>query len=270
VTIVDNGSGNVDLVREIAGARESVEVLAMSANVGIAQALNVGVQRVLERGSTWVLTMDQDTVLHQGAVSHALSDAALLPDAVRDHVGVVALRATPQPSTNVVTRYAERRLVLGSLGEFVVRRRVITSGNLVAATVLRQVRYDDRLFIDQVDFAFCEDVRRRGYIVLLHRPVSMEHVLGVSHRDGNTEHPYENAQRVYYIVRNSTYLVVRRRLGVRYYVAQLVAFYGAFVSVNGVSAIGLCLHILLRGLYDGLLARMGRREYPFLRTGRAR
>jgi hypothetical protein len=96
----------------------------------------------------------------------------------------------------------------------------------------------------------------------------MDHVLGEHYRDVGRVHPYENAQRLYYIVRNSSYLVLRRRLLVRYYVVQVVVFCGAFVSVNGVNSLPLCVAVVVRGILDAALGRMGRREYPILKRGR--
>jgi GT2 family glycosyltransferase len=158
--------------------------------------------------------------------------------------------------------------VLRELGEFRERRGVITSGNLVRADLARQIRFNEALFIDQVDFDFCYSLRRRGYIVLQQKAITMDHVLGERYLDVERIHPYENAQRLYYIVRNSSYLVLRRRLLVRYYVVQVVVFCGAFVSINGVNSIPLCVAVVARGMVDAVQGRMGRREYPILKRGR--
>jgi rhamnosyltransferase len=124
------------------------------------------------------------------------------------------------------------------------------------------------VFIDQVDFDFCYAVRVAGYRVIQQKQISMDHILGERFDDTVKDHPYENAQRVYYIIRNSTYLVLRRRLGVRFYFVQVIVFSGAFISINGVTAIAHCLAVLARGFVDGVLGRMGRREYAFLQRGR--
>jgi rhamnosyltransferase len=230
--------------------------------------LNLGVRHHLIFQPDWIVTLDQDTLVHAGAVDAILASFDALEEGRRDEIGILAMRAHPQPSSIWITRYADRLLVLNELESFEERRGVITSGNLVRADVLRRISFDEDLFIDQVDFDFCFAVRHLGYRVLLHKSISMDHVLGERFHDTDKEHPYENAQRVYYIIRNSTYLVVRRRLTLRFYVAQAIVFCGAFVSMNGVLSLAHCARVVLRGVYDGVTGRLGRREYPFLSRGR--
>jgi hypothetical protein len=96
----------------------------------------------------------------------------------------------------------------------------------------------------------------------------MDHILGGRYPDTEKEHPYENAQRLYYIARNSTFLVLRRHLRVRFYVVQIVVFCGAFISMNGVRFLPLCGRVMLRAVVDAVTGRLGRREYPYLSKGR--
>ncbi|HEY5304796.1 MAG TPA: glycosyltransferase [Acidimicrobiales bacterium] len=267
ILIVDNASRNSDEIDALSRLEE-VDLLNFSANRGIAAALNVGVRHHLISEPDWILTMDQDTLVHPGAIEDILASFDALEAPHQDQVGILAMRAHPQPSSIRITRYADRLLVLKDFESFEERRAVITSGNLVRADVLRRTNYDEDLFIDQVDFDFCFAVRELGYCVLRHKTTAMDHVLGERFSDTDKEHPYESAQRVYYIIRNSTYLVVRRRLTLRFYVAQVIVFSGAFVSMNGVKSLALCARVVLRGMFDGVTGRLGRREYPFLSRGR--
>lgn len=268
IVVVDNGSTSAHEVRTLTKGYDAVEFLGLGENRGIAAALNEGVRRVLLNEPAWVLTMDQDTVVDPDGIESILTRFDDLDVAVRDEVGILAMRAHPQPSSIWITRYANRLLELGELGSFTERRGVITSGNLIRADVARSTHFNDSLFIDQVDYDFCCAVRRRGRRVLLDRRISMDHILGERFNDTTRRHPYENAQRTYYIIRNSTYLVVRRRLPLRFYLAQLVVHCGSFVSMNGARSVALGGAVVVRGVLDGVLARLGRREYAFLARGR--
>ncbi|MBW4029817.1 MAG: glycosyltransferase [Acidobacteria bacterium] len=268
VVIVDNGSANVDAISSLCDERTDVDFLGLDDNRGIGAALNIGVQRSLVADPEWILTMDQDTVVFKEGVESILASFESLTPPNRDRVGILAMRAQPQPSSIWITRYADQLLVIDRLEAFEERRGVITSGNLLRADVARRASFDERLFIDQVDFEFCFAVRRLGYHVLVHDQIAMDHVLGGRYHDTEKEHPYENAQRVYYIARNSTFLVLRRRLRVRFYFVQIVVFCGAFVSMNGARSLPLCVRILLRAVVDAVTGRLGRREYPFLSKGR--
>lgn len=268
VVIVDNGSDNCEALTAQFAQSDRVTVVSLTDNLGIGAALNVGVRLALLEDPAWIMTMDQDTLVSEGAVAGILQDYSALDDQLKSRCAVLALRPHPQPASIWLTRYVESLLALREVGEFTERRGVITSGNLVRADLARQVGFNESMFIDQVDFDFCYSVRRHGFIVLQQRSVTMDHILGEHYRDVERVHPYENAQRFYYIVRNSTYMVLRRRLLVRYYMVQVVVFSGAFVSINGVSSLLLSVEIITRGIIDAILGRMGRREYPLLKRGR--
>ncbi len=270
VLIVDNGSANVDAISSLCDERTDVDFLGLGDNRGIGAALNIGVQRSLRANPEWILTMDQDTVVFEEGVESILASFDSLTPQYRDRVGILAMRAQPQPSSIWITRYADQLLVINRLEAFEERRGVITSGNLIRADVARRTSFDERLFVDQVDFEFCSAVRRLGYHVLIHSQISMDHVLGGRYHDTDKEHPYENAQRVYYIARNSTFLVLRRRLLARFYFVQIIVFCGAFVSMNGARSLPLCGRVVIRAVVDAVTGRLGRREYPFLSRGRKR
>ncbi len=268
VIIVDNGSTDYEALATRWAGYEHIEVVGLPDNRGIAVALNVGVTRARLEQPRWIMTMDQDTLVADGAVAGALRELSTLDETRRASCALVALRPRPQPASIWLTRYADRLLVLGEFGPFLERRGVITSGNLVRADVARRVRFNERLFIDQVDFDFCYSLRRLGLRVVQQQTITMDHILGERYDDLERVHPYENAQRLYYIARNSTYLVLRRRLLVRFYLAQIVVFCGAYVSVNGAASAAQCVRVVTRGVGDAGMGRMGRREYPFLARGR--
>ena len=268
VVIVDNGSGNRTQVHALAQSLDGVDVIGLSENLGIGAALNMGAQRALALTPDWVLTMDQDTLVDHGAIEGILASYDSLERNYRGRVGILAMRAHPQPSSIWITRYADRLLTIRELDLFTERRGVITSGNLIRADVVAQLHFNESLFIDQVDFDYCYSVRDAGWRVIQQKRFSMDHILGERFDDTDKDHPYENAQRVYYIVRNSTYLVLRRRLPIRFYFVQVVVFSGAFISINGVRSSVHCTLVLARGIVDGALGRMGRRQYRFLQKGR--
>ena len=115
--------------------------------------------------------------------------------------------------------------------------------------------------MDQVDYAFCATVRSRGWRILECTDVLMDHQIGKSVEVAGMMRRYETGQRLYYIVRNSTFLVLRRQLPASVYLAQLVSWGWAYVVVNGLSAVPREMAILVAGLSDGILRRLGQRQY---------
>jgi GT2 family glycosyltransferase len=118
--------------------------------------------------------------------------------------------------------------------------------------------------MDQVDHAFCATVRSHGWSVLEYADVLMDHQIGKSVEVRGRVRLYETGQRLYYIVRNSTFLVLRRRLPASVYVAQLLTHSWTYAVVNGPAAAPREMAIILAGLGDGVLRRLGQRHYWFL------
>lgn len=268
LVVVDNGSRNVDEVRNLIHQRQAVTLIALSENRGVSAALNIGVDKVRHLQPMWILTMDQDSMVDDGATNRILDAYDRLDATTRAQCGILALRAYAGPWRLPLTRFTDGLMVIGERGDFNERRGVITSGNLVRTELFDRIRFDESLFVDQVDFDFCYSVRQNGYLVLEHKYPSMNHVLGERPIGTKRQHPYENAQRIYYISRNSTRLLLRGRLPPLFYLCQTILFFGAYLSVNGVWSAWRFLAVFLRGVGDALIGRTGRREY--LSEGRAR
>jgi len=193
VCVVDNGSDAtsaelLDLLEGLPG----VSVIRLGSNRGIGAALNVGVGRARETGRTWLLTMDQDSVVDGGMV-------AAYQRAVANDPGLVSL--TPKVGAPP------------SDGPTEVVASAITSGNLVRVGVCDEVGgYDESFFIDAVDFDFSLRVRRAGHQIGRVPSAVMHHQLGEERdvppllRRVYSEH---SPRRRYYISRNVLYMAQR-------------------------------------------------------------
>lgn len=203
IVIVDNGSGADALsMLDALGARQpSVETIANGANLGVARALNVGIERAAARGFAWVLLFDQDSEAAPDLVRGLLEVRDAFADARR--LGVVGAGyetgAAPAPGTPP-----------GGLWDEV--ENVITSGSLIALPVLREIGpFREELFIDYVDIDFCRRARARGFAVLQTTRPLMRHSIGTPtrHRVLGAEKWTTNhsPDRRYYIARNDTVML---------------------------------------------------------------
>jgi rhamnosyltransferase len=272
LVVVDNGSPDTHEVARLVGAIPAARLVALEENHGIAAGFNAGIATALSGSPeiAWVLTLDQDSLLQGAAVSTALDRLATLQPAISSRCGVIGLRHRPVMADRGLWRLAERRLDLGDLGTFRRRLLLISSGNLVRSEVAESCRFDERLFIDQVDYDFCAEVREAGFELFELKQVLMDHRIGRDVRVGKVRRPYENGQRLYYIVRNSTELVWRRRLPPSVWLAQLATWTRSYLGLHGTRSLGRYLAIVTAGLADFALRRFGRREYRFLREPRPR
>ncbi|MDA8341028.1 MAG: glycosyltransferase [Actinomycetota bacterium] len=221
VLVVDNGSSNIEELRALVRDYPTVELVRLDQNEGIATGFNIAVDHLAADGGLpdWVLTMDQDSLLDAGAVEAALRSLDDLDDGTRRRIGIVGARwadATP-PSELAGDRTlaqflwgrVEAACDLGHVGELRLRGWTISSGSLIRREVLESVRFRGELFIDQVDIAFCVDARRSGWLVAETDAVLMHHRIGSALEHRGSTRSYENARRLYYILRNSTHLVLR-------------------------------------------------------------
>ena len=276
VVVVDNGSSNVEELRALVRDVPTVELVPLDQNEGIATGFNIAVDYLAAHGGIpdWVLTMDQDSLLDTGAVGAALSFLDDLEDGTRRRIGIVGARwadATP-PSESAGDRTlahflwgrVEAACDLGHVGELRLRSWTISSGSLIRREVLESVRFRGELFIDQVDVAFCVDARRSGWLVTETDAVLMHHRIGSTLEHRGSTRSYENARRLYYIVRNSTYLVLRGIVPPMVYVVASVSWCRTYVFAHGRRSVPACLAIATVGVVDGLIGRLGRREYSIV------
>jgi rhamnosyltransferase len=204
--IVDNGSdpGEMRQLRAIA-AWPSVTLLCNGDNLGIAQALNIGVDRARAAGYSWALLLDQDTRADVDMVDRLA--AALMSCGYRERVAAVGSRfRDPTGRSNEPIRMGPR----GELWEEV--ESVITSGCLLSLHAHCTVGpFRNDFFIDHVDTEYCLRARAAGFRVIETLQPLMSHTVGAPTSHTLFGRPIwttnHSADRRYYIARNNTVLL---------------------------------------------------------------
>ncbi len=209
VHIVDNGSeADSRAIVECFALQSDISISWLPENRGIGAALNVGITRARERGQGWLLTMDQDSTIDEGmipayihAVGSGQSVACLTPRMV--------VNAVPQGVREKTVDYA------------------ITSGNLVRMDVYEKVgTYNERMFIDGVDFDFSLRVREGGFMIEYVREAILIHELGDSHAVPNwlaRYHTFHSPVRRYYMTRNFLYMLEQHAVRNPAFMAKMAA-----------------------------------------------
>ena len=222
VHIVDNGSEAESLA--ILDALEQdphVTIQRLSENRGVGHALNLGVNRARELGYSWLLTMDQDSVVDRSMIE-------AYEAAIGRHPDWVCLAPT------LVTNGKEKEPGNTLIGS------AITSGNLVRVSVFDTIGlYDEGFFIDSIDFDFSLRLRKAGYSVYRVPGAVMQHRVGEAAdvprflQRFYAQHP---AVRRYYMCRNFLYMAERYFVRFPKFIAKL-----ALVQV---------IHMVLVGIFD--------------------
>jgi rhamnosyltransferase len=263
LVIVDNTPGGTCklLLMALTLNETRIHIIENQANAGIAAALNQGIERTLQRGRKWILTLDQDTKCY--------------PDMIDTLIDVYKA-CEPKPVI-VGSNYFDshnNRPVVHACGDSKYQdcKTVITSGSLIDAEMARDIGgFREDYFIDQVDHEFCLRARSYGYRVIISCKPAMTHsvgnpggvllpILGVL--------PNHSAIRKYYIARNTVVTVSKywrqepewclRRL------VRLVLGLGlmAILEKQKIAKV----RAFIAGITDGMMRRMGPCNRQWLST----
>lgn len=263
LVVVDNGS-NPELHAWLISLSESrgFRLILLEKNLGVAAALNRGVEAAVEGCFDTVLLLDHDSVPDVDMVER-LVEATVDLQKSGQRVGAVG----PQ----CVDASTGRSAPFVRLGWFGLRRQIcdegmtscradllITSGSLIKSSVLENVGpMDESLFVDHVDTDWCLRARAAGFRQYGVCRARLIHSLGERGQEiwlfGHRVVHLHSAPRIYYYVRNAI-LLMRKSFSpwswiiaesVR--VAALIVFYLTLASSKRDYA-----RMIGRGILDGL------------------
>ena len=195
VILVDNGSKNKKEIEQIINKKENCVMIYNKINKGIAFALNCIMELAQKEGASWVLLLDQDSISPCNIIKEFLKytnvkNVAVITPVIKD------------VNDNKIINYKSK---ITSIVQF------ITSGSFNNVSIWNELgRFNEKLFIDMVDYDYAYRVNKAGYIALRINSIFLRHAIGKQSyhyvfflRISTYNH---NAFRKYYITRNSIYL----------------------------------------------------------------
>lgn len=268
ILIVDNtpsmDDGGWSTLSTAVGRHQKLRVVRLGRNLGIAAALNIGIEVACKEGFTHILTSDQDSLPAPSMVS------GLLVAEERALASGIKVAAVGPVYVDRVTRmeYPFQIQVPGRLfysNHCVTEDEpdtealsLITSGCLISVVALKDIGgMAEGLFIDHVDVEWCHRATSKGYGligtrrgVLLHN--MGDHCLNVWFLGWRSLNGY-GPTRLYYRYRNFVHLLrlpyISNRWKVRASWYWLGNLYGhVFFGTNKIAN----LRAILVGLRDGL------------------
>lgn len=262
--IVDNGSAESEVgMLRTAAAHGGINLLLNSENLGIARALNLGIQQAAAQGYRWVLLFDQDSHVHHDLLHTLLALQDSFPD--KERLAVIG------------SGYRDLRTELAGHGTDALSgdrwdevEALITSGSLLslaAYSVIGPFRED--FFIDLVDNEYCMRAMARGYRLINSRRPLMSHSVGAP-----TLHKWlwmtklttnHSADRRYYFARNDT-VMLREHGNYKWGFWALKSFSRRFRTVKRIAlyedAKSAKAMAVIQGWWDGIRGHMGARRKP--------
>lgn len=164
--IVDNASRNVDELKAKFRDDNRIILIENKENKGIATALNQIMETSIQQGFQWTLTLDDDSVVPSDMIEQYQKYIS------KEQVAMIV----PVIQDRTMEGFYENRI---KEEEYEYIETAITSGTLMNNAVWREVNgFEDKLFIDYVDFDYCMRVKIAGYRVLRVNGVKLLHEIG--------------------------------------------------------------------------------------------
>ncbi|MCI3028747.1 glycosyltransferase family 2 protein [Desemzia sp. C1] len=242
IVLVDNGSKNIELVKKEYENNERIFFINNKENLGVAAALNQGMDFFKKKNYSWVLTLDQDSVSPSNLISELGKYTEILD------VGIIC--------PNIIDRNNIRNQEKTNGIEYT--NQCITSGSLTNTHIWESVdKFDEKLFIDLVDFEYCNRLGKNAFKIIKVYNVDLLHEIG-----NITQHKFlfwevnvmnHSAFRKFYMSRNLLYCA-RKSRNISYLFTAYIRIAKILLSVllyesNKLDKIKEIFH----GLYKGMI-----------------
>lgn len=271
VIVVDNNSESDVTVPTLIDALHSdhMQLIRLNDNMGIAKALNVGIERAIQNDADYVLLSDQDSFPDSNMVHELVLSIGAL-ERTGHRVGAIGptytdrlTRVTFPFQATIPGKLFYGHAVPTAQNPTVQVLTLITSGSLVSTAVLSDVGLmREDLFIDYVDTEWCYRARSAGYELFGTLNARMSHQLGdqslrVWYFGWRHESAY-SALRMYYRTRNYIALCRMRHVSATWKIRS--AWYSmGLVYTHVLYGPARCatLRMMMLGICDGLRGQMG-------------
>lgn len=199
IYVFDNSKHSQDeLVKQLKQI-PNVEYMTEHKNLGLSVPINRVAKKALNDGFLWLITFDQDSVAKEQMLSVMRSFAE--KNEVSSNIGIIS------PLID------DGKLKYSSpVSEFSYFDKVIQSGAMNNLRIWQELGgYDEKLFIDQVDYEYCIRMILNGYKIIRLNKAILKHNI----KDEKTKVKYIDGKKIiinkfdtlryYYIFRNNLY-----------------------------------------------------------------
>lgn len=177
-------------------------------NKGLAKALNIGCDYAINLEYKLTILLDQDTEISEYCVEQMCELIR-----VSDDIALVGPNINKIYYLNGEKIIDKKPIYSNKIEE---TNFIITSGSILRLAIFSKIRFDEKLFISQVDQDYCARAIEKGYRVVRYGSVFMNQELGIPKKiyipfKGKTIIGLQTKMRYYYLVRNELYLRNKHR-----------------------------------------------------------
>ena len=239
VYCIDNDSKNKSEIDELLGRYSNVSIIYNNENKGIAFALNQLLSIAIDGEIDYLLTLDQDSVIGKEYIRR------IMDFRIDNDIALIA--------PNILDINDKEGLLLEKSGIRPVSD-CITSGTVMNIAVCKKIGwFDEKMFIDYVDFEYCYRVIDSGYKIIRNNNVILSHQLG----DGKVIKLFgkkslvanHNPIRHYYLTRNLVYLMIKYPKRSINFIKRIIKEF-VFIILYEIDKIAK-LKACMKGIYEG-------------------
>lgn len=208
VYIIDNSMNNNKKLCSSLN-NNKIEYVYNKKNLGIAKALNLACEKAISDGFKWILTMDQDSSFSSNDINEYFKS---FDNIEKKNIGIFSPKHILKNDINKIRDDKK----------FLEIDHVMTSGNLLNLSAWEKVgKFDENLFIDEVDSEICFRMIENDYKVIQMNRIKMFHELGSLEKRNffikKISVLNHNYIRKYYIMRNKFYMFKKyKKYRIRY------------------------------------------------------
>lgn len=230
-----------------------VALLKNSTNVGMATALNIGIQYALEScGVDFVALFDQDSLPPPRLVSSLVAEGLVLNEVKLACIG-------PKLVDQKAGRASYR--ITNTQNDINKPRSIPTSGSVISKEAFKVIGpMLEGLFIDGIDHEWCLRAYSKGYVVKVSDRLKMVHNMGDIGINffGQFKPIHMSPVRHYYIIRNALYLSKLSYLPLRWRAFELIKTVRRALVYLAISKDKLkTISSIYLGVIDGLNGQLG-------------
>lgn len=247
---------------------DNIFYIQNSSNLGLATALNIGIEWAFKSLATHVILFDQDSLPDTTMVNQLLHAEQHLVD-MGIKVAAVGPNSFDVKSGKTGSVIGEewaftKRKIKPDFENFIEAAYLMSSGQLIRIDVLKKIGLmKSELFIDAIDIEWSLRARFHGFRSFVVVDEIMRHNLGdKSVGVGSVIKYIHSPERHYYIIRNALLLCKYPEIPLKWKITDIIKTVRRFVAYP-LLCDRPCTHLkwMIRGLRDGLVGITGKYNY---------
>ncbi len=239
----------------------SISFQKSKSNVGVSKALNIIIKEFLESESEYLFTFDQDSMLSENFISLMIT---LFEKAKKIDERIVC-SAPSIFDLKFCDRYNKNLKKDKKYDSYSYVSFSITSGSLFCRESFMKIGLmNELLFIDGVDTDWCERALLRKYKLIIADNILLYHKIGSKfiRLFGITKSYHDQDLRVFYIIRNSVYLLLNGNNTVKWKIKEFIRTVIRLIAYPILSSSKKStIYFITLAIKDGIIKNMGKMRY---------